>query len=144
MNPNKPYHAKIISRLQTYRFPTRANEWQLYYMASKDLGVAHTLARRFFWSENILWREELHQGFPGRRVTVILGGKDIIVNTENVGPYLANASEESRAVGAWKDWEWTGEESLEVVYFPELDHAQVFERPKRMKELVRIVREYGC
>lgn len=106
-------------------------------MASKDLGVAHTLARRFFWSENILWKDELGD----RRVTVVLGGRDLIVDTETVGAYLSDADDESKAIGAWKDQKLTGS-GLEVVFFPEIDHAQVFEKRGRMMEVVGIVEGY--
>ena len=106
-------------------------------MASKDLGVAHTLARHFFWSENILWKDELGD----RPVTAVLGGRDLIVDTESVGAYLSGADDASRAIGEWKEQELTGL-GLEVVFFPEIDHAQVFEKRGRMMELVEIVKRY--
>lgn len=106
-------------------------------MASKDLGVAHTLARHFFWSENILWKYELGD----RRVTVILAGRDLIVDTETVGAYVAGADDESRATGAWKEHKWVGR-GIEVVFFEELDHAQVFDRKERTMDVVGIVRGY--
>ncbi|KAK0958704.1 hypothetical protein LTR54_018501, partial [Friedmanniomyces endolithicus] len=55
-----------------------------------DPGVAHSLARTFFWSECILWKEELE----GRRVTVSLAERDLIVNTDAVKRYLAGDSSE--------------------------------------------------
>jgi len=106
-------------------------------MASKDLGVAHTLARHFFWSENILWKDELND----RRVTAVLGGRDLIVDTETVGAYLSAADDTSEAIGAWKDKKLSGW-GLEVVFFPEIDHAQVFEKRGRMMEVVGIVKRY--
>ena len=106
-------------------------------MASKDLGVAHTLARHFFWSQNILWKDELY----GRRVTVILAGRDLIVDTETVGAYLSNADDESKAAGTWKHKDWAGE-GLDVVYFKDLDHAQVFERKDSIREVLAIVLRY--
>jgi pimeloyl-ACP methyl ester carboxylesterase len=36
------------------RRPARANEYQLWYFGTKDLGVAHTLAKRFSWTDNII------------------------------------------------------------------------------------------
>lgn len=122
---------------QTYRQPKLANEWQLYYMASKDLGVAHTLARHFFWSENILWREDVRD----RRVTAVLAGRDLIVDTEKVGAYLSGADDESKAVGTWKDQRLKGT-GLEVLFFPEIDHGQVFDKRRRMMEVVGIVKRY--
>jgi pimeloyl-ACP methyl ester carboxylesterase len=67
----------------TRRKPNGANEYQLYYFASMDMGVAHTLARCFFWNENILWKKDV----AGRKITISLGGRDLIVNAEAVGRY---------------------------------------------------------
>jgi len=55
-----------------------------------DMGVSHTLARSFFWSENILWKEDL----GGKRLSVFLAGKDIIVNTKEVARYLSSRPRE--------------------------------------------------
>jgi pimeloyl-ACP methyl ester carboxylesterase len=81
------------------RRPARANEYQLWYFGSKDIGVAHTLAKRFSWVDNIIWKEDLgikvkkkQQG--GRNVTVVLSGKDLIVDAETVGQYLMGSSAE--------------------------------------------------
>jgi hypothetical protein len=41
------------------RRPARANECQLWYFGSKNIGVAHTLARRFSWIDNIIWKETI-------------------------------------------------------------------------------------
>ncbi|PBP20046.1 transcription initiation protein spt5 [Diplocarpon rosae] len=70
------------------RKPRKANEHQLYYFASMDMGVSHTLGRQFFWNQNVLWKQDLE----GRRVTVSLSGKDLIVDTEAVGRYLSKDS----------------------------------------------------
>ena len=51
------------------------------------MGVSHTLFRRFFWSENILWKEDIQN----RRVTVVLSGKDLIVDTKAVKAYLTGS-----------------------------------------------------
>ena len=52
-------HLPDIAYNFTRRKPRTANEWQLWYFASMDLGVAEGLGRHFFWRENIIWREEL-------------------------------------------------------------------------------------
>jgi pimeloyl-ACP methyl ester carboxylesterase len=88
----------------TARRPVRANEHQLWYFGSKDIGVAHYLARRFFWSQNIVWKEDLgvveENGEEGRDVTVVLSGRDLIVDTEAVRQYLTDSlSEEPIANG---------------------------------------------
>ncbi len=61
-------HLPDIAYNFTRRKPRTANEWQLWYFASMDLGVAEGLGRHFFWTENIIWREELatlHTKFDG-------------------------------------------------------------------------------
>ncbi|KAL2061339.1 hypothetical protein VTL71DRAFT_7612 [Oculimacula yallundae] len=78
-------HLPDVAYNFTRRQPKRANEHQLYYFASMDMGVSHTLSRHFFWNENVLWKKDVE----GRKVTVSLGGRDLIVNTEAVGRYLS-------------------------------------------------------
>jgi hypothetical protein len=101
------------------------------------MGVSHTLARRFFWSENILWKEDVQ----GRNVTVSFGGKDLIVDTEVVGAYIAGADKKSRETGSWKESVWKGE-GLDLLWFRDLDHAQVFDRRTTRRSLVKVVGAY--
>lgn len=114
-----------------------ANEHQLYYFASMDMGVAHTLSRRFFWQENIIWKHELE----GRRVTVVLAGRDLIVNTEAVGRYLAGNGGQTSKDSSWKrrDWKGTG---LDIIWHDELDHAQVFDAKPKYGQLVEVIQQY--
>ena len=49
-----------------------AIEHQLYCFASNDMGAAPPLARRFSWSENVLWKENVE----GKRLTVVLSEKE--------------------------------------------------------------------
>ncbi len=81
-------HVPDVAYNFTYRQPVRANKYQLWYFGLKDMGVSHTLSRRFFWSKNILWKHDLQ----GRLVTVVLCRKDLIVNTEVIGRYLKGSS----------------------------------------------------
>ncbi|KAF2650922.1 hypothetical protein K491DRAFT_607956 [Lophiostoma macrostomum CBS 122681] len=120
------------------RKPTRANEHQLSYFASKDMGVSHSLSRRFFWSENILWKEDLRN----HHVTVVLSGKDLIVNTEAVKKYLTEDKNMEPKKRRWNDGLWKGD-GLDVLWFPALDHAQVFDKKITRMKLVNIVRNYG-
>ena len=121
----------------TYRKPKRANEHLLYYFASMDMGVSHTLARRFFWSENILWKHDIE----GRRVTVSLAGRDLIVNAETVARYLTQDHLVAKDEGNWKQSAWQGKE-LDVLWFDRLDHAQVFDSKKDRNILVQVIRAY--
>jgi hypothetical protein len=99
--------------------------------------VSHALARHFFWADNILWKEDL----SGRNVTVSLGGRDLIVDTDAVGKYLSGIGLRTED-SSWKDKDWTGL-GLETTYFPTCDHAQVFETKAGRHRLGDIVRTYA-
>ena len=74
-------------------------------------------------------------------MTVVLGGKDLIIDTEAVGTYLTGADYGSRETGSWKEGEWKGDK-LDVLWFRELDHAQVFDKKGTRGRLVDVVRRY--
>ncbi|KAL1306770.1 hypothetical protein AAFC00_005433 [Neodothiora populina] len=120
------------------RKPVNSNEHRLDYFASKDIGVAHTLSRTFFWSENIIWKEDLG---AHRNVTVVLSGRDLIVNTKHVGEYLTDANEASKQTGDWKSREWVGK-GLDVLWFEDLDHAEVFDWTETRQPVIEVVLEY--
>lgn len=103
-----------------------------------DMGVAHTLGRRFFWSENALWKDDME----GRRVTVSLARKDLIVDTEAVGRYLAHDGASLPGEDDWKRRTWKGT-GLDILWFHDLDHAQVFDCKRSRKTLVEVIRQYG-
>ena len=162
-------HMPDVAYNFTIRKPRHANEWQLWYFASKDPGVSHALGRHFFWSENVLWRDRIMQLIreQNMRVTASLASKDLIVDTEAVGQYLMEAKvpdpvlvkdvtnqnqtmqlHDKRAhpgVGGdqgWKRREWQGR-GLEVLWWEGLDHAQVFDEKARRKKLVDVLVEYS-
>lgn len=164
-------HLPNVAYNFTARKPYRPNEYQLWYFGSKDIGVAHTLARRFFWSENVIWKEDLEGkwegGKEGRNVTVVLSGQDLIVDTEAVRRYLTNTSSdralangevvggpaalekkasETKISGEEKGQRtgrpWTGS-GLEVLWFEELDHAQVFDAEKTRRPLIEAIGVYS-
>jgi hypothetical protein len=111
-----------------YRTPKRANEWQLWYFASRDPDIARTLGRHFFWSECIMWKEDLGRG---RKVAVVLSEDDQIVDTKAVRKYLTG--EESLR------WERDG---LEVIWCPGLDHATVWDTKERRELMLEILRRF--
>ncbi|CZT44556.1 uncharacterized protein RSE6_04742 [Rhynchosporium secalis] len=178
-------HLPDVAYNFTRRQPKRANEHQLYYFASMDMGVSHTLSRHFFWNENVLWKKDIE----GRRVTVSLGGKDLIVNTEAVGKYLSeekqvtksNMNNSGEATGVlvdfegrndsnrssasaegteagddseaesddtdieeeeWKSRPWKGTD-IDVLWFKDLDHAQVFDKPATRRRVIDVITKYS-
>lgn len=179
-------HLPDVAYNFTRRKPVHANEHQLYYFASMDMGVSHTLSRHFFWNENVLWKKDLE----GRRVTVSLSGRDLIVDTEAVGRYLSEGvsfgnghsneigghSGASVATGSrkedartrsrpseksqgrqgagtvskaekdveeeeWKSRSWRGS-GIDVLWFNDLDHAQVFDKASTRRRLLNAISKY--
>jgi pimeloyl-ACP methyl ester carboxylesterase len=137
-------HLPTVAHNFLYRAPgfRRANEWQLWYFASRDADVARVLGRCFFWEEGCIWREDLRRfsAEGGRRVSVVLGGGDQIVPSAAVRGYLTGDASEvgewARAGGGSERWV-NRSGRLEVLWFPGLDHATVFETKERRKMLMR-------
>ena len=145
----------------TVRQPKTANEWQLWYFASKDPGVSHTLGRHFFWNENSLWRSRIRKLLDnGMRITVSLASRDLIVDTDAVARYLLHDEVPDPSVKgngdvhmkletrgdaavdqAWKTKPWKGR-GLDVLWCEDLDHAQVFDNPPARARLVAVLDEY--
>ncbi|KAG4442097.1 hypothetical protein IFR05_002434 [Cadophora sp. M221] len=181
-------HLPDVAYNFTRRQPKKANEHQLYYFASMDMGVSHTLSRHFFWNENVIWKKDMQ----GRRITVSLGGKDLIVNTEAVGRYLSeepkttngHANGNGKTTGVlvdfegrddgdrssaslsggegteaedhsegesddtdfdeeeWKSRPWRGT-GIDVLWFKNLDHAQVFDKPATRRRVIDVITKYS-
>jgi len=110
-----------------YRSPRSANEWQLWYFASRDPDIARTLGRHFFWTECILWKEDLAE----KNISIVLSEMDQIVDTRSVRKYLTGK----------EDHYWQ-ENGLEVLWYAGLDHATVFDTEQRMKPLLDIVNRF--
>jgi hypothetical protein len=141
-SPSPYSSSQLTSLTQICRKPSGANEYLLWYFGSKDIGVAHTLFRRFFWAHNILWKEDIQ----GHRVTVALGGSDLIVNTKVIRAYMTGGDDwilSSRSCGdeSWKDGEWKGD-GLDVLWFPDFHHGQVFDSKRTRRRLVDVLRRF--
>ncbi|KAJ6630256.1 hypothetical protein B0H10DRAFT_1983801 [Mycena sp. CBHHK59/15] len=136
-------HLPTVAHNFLYRTPAprQANEWQLWYFASRDADVARVLGRCFFWEEGCIWREDLQRFSAegaGRRVAVVLGGADQIVPSAAVRDYLTGeeVGQWARAGGGSERWvSRTG--AHEVLWFAGLDHAMVFETKERRKMLMQ-------
>lgn len=154
-------HMPDVAYNFTVRPPRHANEWQLWYFASKDPGVAHTLGRHFFWSENVLWRDRILELMDsGARLTASLASDDLIVDTEAVGTYLTEnripdpvlkqdgdrkqmeLQTPGDTTGHWKQRPWRGK-GLEVIWWDGFDHAQVFDKDSTRAKLVDVLVEYS-
>jgi len=160
-------HYPAVTYNFVYRQPRRANEWLLWYFSSREPDTARALSRHFFWFECILFRKDvlgdtsgggrgstLAAGKQGKKrpmpVTVSLAGRDQIVDSRAVRAYLTGSKdpeEEEQANPAGKGraglppshWEQDG---LEVLYFPELDHATVVDTPRDRAPLLGALRRF--
>lgn len=124
-------HLPNVAHNFVYRKPYNSTEWVLWYFASRDPDISRALSRHFFWAENILWKEELEDR-PGR-VAVALSGADQIVHAEAVRKYLT-AEEDAKS-------NWTGDK-LEVLFYPTLDHADIFDAAERREPLLDALRRF--
>ena len=137
-------HLPNVAYNFTRRKPKRANEWQLWYFASTDPGVAHCLGRCFFWRENILWKEELgtasspdgsttiREPRRGVKASVFLSGQDIIVDAPAIAQYLNSGETIEPGLGGSAD-------GVDVHTFPHLDHAQVFDDSSSCERVVQAI-----
>lgn len=158
-------HMPDVAYNFTVRKPKYTNEWQLWYFASKDPGVAHTLGRHFFWSQNVLWRDRIMELVNnGMKMTASLASKDLIVDTQAVGMYLTEhqipdpvlkEDEDGRkqmelqvdehaygTANQWKRRAWQGK-GLEVINWEGFDHAQVFDQPSTRARLIDVLVQYS-
>ncbi|KAF6844351.1 alpha beta hydrolase fold family [Colletotrichum musicola] len=178
-------HLPDVAYNFTRRQPKTANEWQLWYFASTDPGVAHCLGRYFFWRENAIWAEELaglsespigiretrshaaDERRNARRVTVCLSGQDLIVDSHAVASYLTevgqrndpayvqgNEGKQGRRNVAASQARFKTElerqhgqgqaanSGIDVLWFPDHDHAQAFDSKRERRRIVDVVRGY--
>jgi pimeloyl-ACP methyl ester carboxylesterase len=121
-------HQPSVAYNFVYRQPKAANEWQLWYFASRDPDIARALARHFFWTESILWKEDL----KGKKVGVTLARKDQILDAEEVRRYLTGEDTPREF--------WSSQDGqLEVRWFDDLDHASIFDKANPRGHLLRML-----
>lgn len=104
------------------------------------MGTAHTLARQFFWYENVLWKEDLST----RPTSVFLSANDAIVNAAVIREYLTDTGKIKHGVSVEQriitnghkrmkaaeqrvfrqDWD---DQKPHVIWGDGLDHGQMFD-----------------
>ncbi|RDW77877.1 hypothetical protein BP5796_05729 [Coleophoma crateriformis] len=141
----------------TRRTPNLANEREMFFVA-RDMDISYTLGRRFFWTENLIWKNDLitrpgrtEKDVPQERtVSVMLSGRDTVVDSRSIATYLANQSfpypgneEETQwlqKISADKPptstvWE-SHDSALRIFWLGDLDHGQIFTTPTALKTLM--------
>lgn len=151
-------HMPDVAYNFTCRKPIRANEWLLWYFASKDPQIAHTLGRHFFWSENILWRDQIDHLIENHdvRLTASISSDDLIVNAKAVRAYLESGVKpipvmtqdkegrskmdlETKSVPQTKPWRGSG---LETIWWKGHDHGDVYAKKEHRARLIKVLDEY--
>ncbi|EGO21299.1 hypothetical protein SERLADRAFT_333807, partial [Serpula lacrymans var. lacrymans S7.9] len=95
----------------------------------RDPDISRALSRHFFWTENVLWKEDMKD----RSVGVVLSGGDQIVDAEEVRKYLTG---EDSPTGHWAG------DNLDVLFYPDLDHSTVFDTRERRRPLLSLLHRY--
>ncbi len=150
------FHTPNVAYNFLRRKPRTASEIQLQYFASMDPDVGRALTRSFVFPENSLWREEVENctsedGKNCLRTTVAICGQDIITDTLHLGRYLTREGRNGEkwyrdhelADDSWMQEPWTGEKNLEVLWFPELNHAESFDDHVHRQVLVDVLKVYS-
>lgn len=133
-------HLPDVAYNFTRRTPQTANEWQLWYLASMDPGIALVLGRHFFWRENIIFKEEL---VAGRRAAVCLSSRDLIVDTMAVARYLiSDENETCKVLEAAKESSVMTSSGIELLWV-ELDHAQVFDKSHDYSRIIETIKRFA-
>jgi hypothetical protein len=151
-------HMPDVAYNFTCRPPVRANEWLLWYFASKDPQIAHTLGRHFFWTENILWRDQIDRLIEkhGMRLTASLSSDDLIVGAKAVRAYLeGDRAVDGKGQGQHRmnfqpntsrndprpEQAWRGR-GLETLWWEGRDHGDVYDSREDRAQLTKILVEY--
>jgi pimeloyl-ACP methyl ester carboxylesterase len=136
-----------------YRAPSTLSEKIIYYMASREVTVAHMLHRHFWWHQNILWLEDL----PARiGVVVGLAEKDEVTNPMAQLEYVAKMRETRERMQQQQSLKedisanslnCTGEVdpadhigSIEAVFFPGFAHGSALRNDAMLSKLLAAIR----
>lgn len=149
-------HLPNVAYNFTRRMPRTANEWQLWYLASMDPGIALVLGRHFFWRENIIWKDELlnKDGSSQRKAAVCLASRDLIVDTQSVARYLVSNTgltdyardhslrQDDALMAAFNKGFTKTDSGIDLLWFTGLDHAQIFDTPQRYGRVLELVEKF--
>lgn len=97
--------------------------------------ISHTIARRFFWSELVLFKDDLPPDMP---LTVTLSGQDLIVPTAAVWAYLTDDTPRQLD---HDDCEWENYQ-LKVYWFEKFDHAGLFASKGARRGIAQVARRH--
>lgn len=82
-----------------------------------------------------MWKEDIR----GHPMTVVLAGRDAIIDAKTVGEYLLGSKNWVPETGRWRNGLWQGD-GVDVLWFENLDHGQAFDEKGTRSRLVQTVR----
>ncbi|KZT10375.1 uncharacterized protein LAESUDRAFT_810033 [Laetiporus sulphureus 93-53] len=112
-----------------YRQPRLASEWLLWYFVCRDPDTSRAIQRNFFLTENALWKDDL----DGRKYTVVLGGKDLLLNTKEIRRYFTGEEGEQ--------FRWQ-REGVEVIYRGDIGHEEVLFTQERRRPMLKALMDF--
>ncbi|KZT12076.1 uncharacterized protein LAESUDRAFT_733939 [Laetiporus sulphureus 93-53] len=112
-----------------YRPPRRATEWLLWYFVCRDPDISRVVSRNMFLMDNSLWKDEL----DGRKVTVAIGGQDLLLDAKKAREYLTGEKGE--------DFRWQ-RDGAEVIYRTDIGHEEVLFTEGRRRPMVEALTKY--
>ncbi len=98
-----------------YRIPSKANEYLIHWVVSRELYISHFICRHFVWHLNTLFPEELPT-----KAHVFVSEKDNLIDGRCVYKYLK-------------------QHKVNVTLFEKMDHAQFVIQGQKEDDIVKHV-----
>jgi len=114
---------KVIKSF-VYSTPNSFIEHVIHYFLSRDIHVASTLTRHFWWWENILWTDDIPPRLK-KSMAIFLSGHDFIVPSLKVKNHLMQSG-------------------IECAWWDELDHAGFLVDNKAVNDVLQCVENNCC
>jgi len=116
-----------------YRPPTTIMQYLIYYFASQELTISHTLHRLFFWYNNIIFLEEIPSNIG---VLIGVGGGDEILNAASVYEYTEKCSLKRKEESKKKKIGM--EDTAEIIthFWPSFSHGEILVRADAQSDLI--------
>ena len=116
-----------------YRPPQTFMQYLIYFFASRELTISHTLHRLFFWYNNIILLEEIPSNIG---VLIGVGGADEILNATSIYEYSEKCAIKRKE--AAKGNKLIDSEAAEIIthFWPTYSHAEILVRTDAQSSLL--------
>ena len=116
-----------------YRPPSTLMQYLIYFFASRELTISHTLHRLFYWYNNIILLDEIPSNIG---VLVGIGGSDEVLNAASVYEYTEKCAIKRKEAEAKKLT--ASEDCAEIIthYWPNFSHAEILMRTDAQASLI--------